>query len=299
MPDIASHVSHKEGKLDWVGMENIEIPIYFGNDKKSTIAKIKVHVNLNDSQAKGIHMSRLYLLVDEKLGQSIHPVALKNFLDELIKSHEGLSDSAKVEIAFDFMIKRKSLRSDNSGWKKYPIVIIAQKIKEQLSLELKLSVIYSSTCPCSAALARQLIQEQFKKDFAEKELDYEEIVAWLGSHKGIVATPHSQRSIAELKVKLNQSVLSFNVLRLIDCIEKALGTPVQSAVKREDEQEFAYLNGQNPMFCEDACRKINGVLKEEADLDDYYIKVQHLESLHPHDAVSSTTKGVRGGYQIF
>ena len=37
-------------------------------------------------------------------------------------------------------------------------------------------------------------------------------------------------------------------------MEAALGTPVQTAVKREDEQAFARLNGRNLMFCEDAPR---------------------------------------------
>ena len=42
----------------------------------------------------------------------------------------------------------------------------------------------------------------------------------------------------------------------IDRIESSLKTPVQAAVKREDEQEFARLNGQNLMFCEDAARRL-------------------------------------------
>ena len=46
----------------------------------------------------------------------------------------------------------------------------------------------------------------------------------------------------------------------IDLAEGALKTPVQSAVKREDEQAFARLNGRNLMFCEDAARRIAAVL---------------------------------------
>ena len=44
-------------------------------------------------------------------------------------------------------------------------------------------------------------------------------------------------------------------LDLIDRIEDALKTPVQTAVKREDEQAFALLNGENLMFCEGVASK--------------------------------------------
>ena len=297
MPDIANQGIDRPGLLNWVGMDNIEIPIYFENDNQPTIANVNVYVNLVDTNAKGIHMSRLYLLIDKKLPHSVNPLALKLLLKQLVESHENLSDASKLEISFFFMIRRPSLKSDNSGWRKYPVSIIAQKIKDQFSIELKLDILYSSTCPCSAALARQLIREKFKRDFQNKKLEFNKIENWISNEKeGIIATPHSQRSVAHLKVKFKKEVKSFNIIDLIDCIEKAIGTPVQTAVKREDEQEFAYRNGQNLMFCEDACRKIDRILNEQTQLEDYYIKVKHLESLHPHDAVSSTTKGVPNGY---
>ncbi len=296
MPDIAKKGVDQSGLLNWVGMDNIEIPIYFENDNQLTIADVNAYVNLIDAKAKGIHMSRLYLLIDKKLPNCVNPSALESLLGELIESHENLSNASKLEINFPLMVRRASLKSDNSGWRKYPVSIIATKIKEKFSLELKLQILYSSTCPCSAALAKQLIREKFKKDFQDKKLEFNEIMDWLDSDEGIIATPHSQRSVADLKVKLNKKNKAFNVIDMIDKVEKALGTPVQTAVKREDEQEFAYLNGQNLMFCEDACRKIDKALDEQSHLDDYYIKVKHLESLHPHDAVSSKTKGVQGGY---
>jgi GTP cyclohydrolase I len=71
---------------------------------------------------------------------------------------------------------------------------------------------------------------------------------------------------------------------------------VQTAVKREDEQEFARLNGQNLMFCEDAARKIQAALNAVDTYSDFWVRVNHLESLHAHDAVSVVTKGVTGGY---
>jgi GTP cyclohydrolase IB len=80
-------------------------------------------------------------------------------------------------------------------------------------------------------------------------------------------------------------------------VEGTLKTPVQTAVKREDEQEFARLNGQNLMFIEDAGRKLKYALESDARLTDFWVRLEHHESLHAHDAVGVITKGVRGGYR--
>ena len=64
-------------------------------------------------------------------------------------------------------------------------------------------------------------------------------------------------------------------------------TPVQTAVKREDEQEFARLNGENSMFVEDALRTMKKALNSFDSLESFEIKTHHFESLHAHDAVGS------------
>ena len=112
-----------------------------------------------------------------------------------------------------------------------------------------------------------------------------------------MATPHSQRSYAKIKVELEGCRTDFPIDNLIDQVEGALKTPVQAAVKREDEQEFARLNGANLMFCEDAARRIKTVLDDEEEYHDYWVRVDHVESLHPHNAVSIVTKGLNDGYK--
>jgi GTP cyclohydrolase I len=84
---------------------------------------------------------------------------------------------------------------------------------------------------------------------------------------------------------------------VIDIIEHALKTPVQTAVKREDEQEFALANGQNLLFCEDAARRIQRALDDDERIVDFWIRAAHHESLHPHDAVAITAKSA-GGYRL-
>lgn len=303
MPDIANHTkAQTEGTLDWVGMSNIEMPIVVASENESermVSAHVDAFVNLKDPKAKGIHMSRLYLLIDELSNNGVlNYQSLTTLLDGFISSHEDLSDNAKVEFNFDYHLRRKSLISGKQGWKSYPVTVTGRINKGKLTIELKVDIRYSSTCPCSAALARQLIQQAFSDKFSDQsKVDQKTVHAWLGTTEGVVATPHSQRSVAEVKVLLNENAQAFPITYLVDLVENSLKTPVQAAVKREDEQEFARLNGQNLMFCEDAARRLQYEMNRAINIDDFWLKINHLESLHAHDAVSITTKGLPNGYQ--
>ena len=115
-----------------------------------------------------------------------------------------------------------------------------------------------------------------------------EVLAWLGSAEGIVATPHSQRSTAQLSLRLHEYLDELPLIAVINDAEAALGTAVQTAVKRADEQAFALANGQNLMFCEDAARRLNLALKRSPGIRGFQIRVIHAESLHAHDAVAES-----------
>ena len=302
MPDIASDASvHVAGKLAWVGMSRIEMPVRIDAGDGQIVtspARVSAFVNLHRPDARGIHMSRLYLHLDRALGaEPLSACSLRRLLRDFLDSHADLSDRARVTIEFDQMVRRPALRSDNSGWKCYPVRISALLDSAGFNLELGTEVQYSSTCPCSAALARQLIQDRFREDFdLSAPIDAAAMLEWLGSEQGICATPHSQRSTAELRLRLAPSFAGFPLLDVIDAVEAALGTPVQTAVKREDEQAFAKLNGSNLMFCEDAARRIQGALAADERIVDFWARASHFESLHPHDAVAVVTKGIVGGY---
>ncbi|GLQ86457.1 GTP cyclohydrolase FolE2 [Dyella flagellata] len=297
MPDIAGHRQPQLGsKLDAVGMQGIEMPVLFdaGNGTLQRIsAKVDAFVNLTREDQRGIHMSRLYLLIDEYLGgHALHTGMLASLLQACLESHRDLADSARIAIHFQPLIRRRALRSGNSGWRSYPVSIEASLDREGVRLELGTEVLYSSTCPASAALSRQLIQRQFAQDFpTDLPLDHAVVSAWLGSERGIVATPHAQRSVARLRVRFKFGA-PLDLIDLLDRVEAALGTPVQTAVKREDEQAFALANGENLMFCEDAARRIHRALDADERIEDFHVRVEHWESLHPHDAVACVSKGV-------
>lgn len=298
MPDIAqAKAAGYHGTLDWVGMSDIEVPIRL--DSATVVpARGAAYVSLDDAEAKGIHMSRLFLAMQAVLPEKplAHDVVAE-VLRRFIKTHDGLSQRARLSLQFELPLRRKALVSDHYAWRGYPVSLSGDLGPDGFRLELSVRVTYSSTCPCSAALARQLIQERFDRDFAQQgSLSAEEMRAWLGTEAAICATPHSQRSHADVRVVL-QPQAKLDHKDLIDMVEESLKTPVQAAVKREDEQEFARLNGQNLMFCEDAGRRLKALFDQHPAIADFHITASHRESLHPHDAVSIAVKGIAGGYR--
>ena len=284
LPDIAAQATHHDLPLDWVGMAGIALPIRLAD--AAVTASVDIGVSLDDAGARGIHMSRLYLAAQRLVHQPLNVPAVLQVLDDCLSSHQELSDSATLTLRGEVPLKRPALVSPLSGWKGYPFELRARQDGRGVNIELQVEVSYSSTCPCSAALARQLIQQRFAWDFPDQQVDYASVLDWLGSTQGIVATPHSQRSTATLQLRLAPGCVELPVLELIDSAEQALRTPVQTAVKRADEQAFALANGQNLMFCEDAARRLHRALRQLPQASAFHLKVVHAESLHAHDAVA-------------
>ena len=301
MPDVAGDAAAAARALDWVGMRNIALPLRLRGDDGGSLqvpASVDVFVDLRDPAARGIHMSRLYLRLQHTLTEeALTPARLRRVLQECVESQGALSSSARLTLRFEQMLKRRALASDNSGWKRYPLEIDALLIDGHLSLALAYSVEYSSTSPASAALSRQLNAERFAEDFAAAHpLSTHVVRDWLASERGLAATPHAQRSRAEIRVELQPAFDELPLSDLIDRAEAALATPVQTAVKREDEQAFARLNAENLMFCEDAARRVAAALADDARVQRFDVRVSHYESLHPHDAVAQVSgKGRAAG----
>ena len=291
LPDVAHDAAVLARPLDWVGMERIALPVRIAGADGAPMqvaASVDVAVDLHDAQARGIHMSRLYLRLQEAFAaETITPAGLRRVLQGFVDSQQGLSTAARLVLRYDHLLQRMALASAHSGWKRYPVAIEATLQGGHLRLALSLSVEYSSTCPASAALSRQLNAERFADDFAvARPLSTEVVRDWLASERGLAATPHAQRSRAEVRVELRHAFDEMPVAALVDVLEAALGTPVQTAVKREDEQAFAQLNAANLMFCEDAARRVAAALSADPRIERFDASVAHFESLHPHDAVA-------------
>lgn len=283
LPD-AQNAQGDYGVLQWVGMSDIAVPVHL--EQGNANARAEIQVNLADPHARGIHMSRLYLILDEVMNQpGFNPERVRYLLAQVLESHRGLSERARVKLAFELLLRRPALASANSGWRSYPVGIEASLEQDgRFELDLTVQIVYSSTCPSSAALSRQKLQQHFSASFPES-LEREAAAQWLLSvNGGSVATAHAQRSLLDVRIAIKE-LPGFPIVPLVDALEEALQTPVQTAVKRIDEQVFAQRNGANLMFVEDALRRVRARLESLDFVQRYQANVRHMESLHAHDAV--------------
>lgn len=288
LPDVTSDLRPEISlPLQWVGMEKIAVPIktgFLSQKSLNLIAKVDVFCSLDSVSAKGIHMSRLHGVVNQLADIECNQQNIEKLLEEIILSQSGISSQAKITLEFDISLKKPALLSGEIGYQAYPVKINAEKRKSGFHFDLEMTIPYSSTCPCSASLARQLQAEAIDEVFPDATVDKKSLMEWLQSSAGSIATPHSQRSYAYLKLSIGNDKWPL-LDDLIVALEQVIGTPVQTAVKRADEQEFARLNATNLMFCEDAARRIKNYLESLNSVKAYWFKVEHQESLHAHNAV--------------
>lgn len=290
LPDISlTDAAPGRRPLEWVGMQGIDLPVAVAEPgcRRDVHARADVQVDLPAPHVKGIHMSRLYRLLDGLGdGDALSPAGLRPVLQAMVDSHRDCDTRrARLRLRFDLLARRAALVTDGlAGWKAYPVRIDATLTDAGFELRAQVTVVYSSTCPCSAALSRHWVEQAFLAAFGRDDrVEPAAVAAWLKRH-ATAATPHSQRSEAVVSAGLPADGATLGLIDLIDRVEHALGTPVQTAVKRADEQAFAVLNGGNLMFVEDAARRVLAAL--DGRHAHPRVHVRHLESLHPHDAVA-------------
>lgn len=279
LPDVAEHKSSLYSPLPRVGMDDIHLPILWQGN--TLVGKVGFFVNLSKIGQRGIHMSRLYLILQEHLAhKELDWKSLNECCFQALSSHHGVSDQVSIKIEMQLPFEQHSLLSNLKSLRQIPFEVIYSNHKSVIKKILKTKVIYSSTCPASSALATQVLSEDLGRFSSVMEIkDYL-------NKFGLPATPHAQRSTAEVAVEITDSKVKIPFKALVSLIEGALKTQVQGSVKRVDEQEFARLNAQNLMFCEDAARRIESSIKKTNGIGNFYGKVSHLESLHAHNAVS-------------
>lgn len=276
--------THSQIGLDWVGMTGIALPVELAG--RPVNASVDIGIDLQGQ--KGIHMSRLYLSLDGLTQRELTADLLKQTLEQILSSHAQTSSKAHLRIYGDILISRRSLISNQFGWKAYPFEVEAN-LQNSFKIKLKVGVPYSSTCPSSAALCAQVMQQQFALDFDNQAplLPQSQVLDWLIKH-GLPATPHSQRSWAWVTAMLKIAEKKLPIIELINRIENILCTSVQTVVKRSDEQAFAIANGQNLMFCEDAARRLIEAFSHQCQFNEITVEIDHQESLHAHNAVART-----------
>ncbi|MCS7205685.1 MAG: GTP cyclohydrolase FolE2 [Leptospiraceae bacterium] len=279
-------------RIPEVGITRFRIPILFPHrdfDREyfmshDVIASMKV--NLREGKT-GINMSRLVSILqketmDTPFSHDLLKRVLKKFQNEMRDDiYELPFEYASLVLDFSYPMKQKSLKSNQWGWQYYQTQIESKVIYDKWELFYTIHYEYSSTCPCSLTLAHQ----------------YEYEYAQGLTNEGIgIATAHAQRSLAKVTVKIYPEE-EFFIPELVRILREAIPTETQSMVKRIDEQAFAILNGENPMFVEHVARRLHTILDTDVRILDWKAEVEHFESLHSHNAYARIYKGIEGGFK--
>lgn len=274
--------------IDKVGINRFRIPLLYRH-KDGTVMNHDTEASMYISFPKGkagINMSRLYeILQEESEGTIVDSAFFRKILgryraDMRDRDSDPLYPESFLKLRFNYATRQKALKSHNYGWQYYKCVWDAREdARGDIRLLLTVHYEYSSTCPCSLSMSKQ-----YEADHANQKI-------FDGNG---MAAPHSQRSEARCTVEIDPDE-EFFIDDLIDGLRDAIPTETQSFVKRVDEQAFAILNAQNPMFVEHATRRLALVLNEDVRFRDWVVSVEHWESLHSHNAVAVICKGVAGG----
>ena len=225
-----------------VGIAPVDLPIkVMRRDGKDQVlqAKASLYCSLDDPDAKGLNLSRLYLIMHDTIKDHLTMDGIKSALENLAVK-QG-SKNAYCKLRFRYPWVQKSLRTcDEHGEKMeghiaYDVEIEGQYIQDkylngEYRFFMTLDYTYSSTCPCSFELSHQATSE-----------------------RGVAANAHSQRSVLTTKIQFDPDNIIW-IEDLIDLCREKIPTEVQIVVKRLDEQAFAELNGANLLFSEDVCR---------------------------------------------
>lgn len=274
MPDLqngpASLIEGANVPIQQVGISNFKLPLKYPRPDGEIVTletSVDGYVGL-DMDKKGINMSRIMRTFYKYQDEVIHP----DKLEEILQAYKDdlHSSTGYLRLSFNYPILKESLRSDLEGYQYYNVAFEGTLDNEgNFRKFIHMDFEYSSACPCSYELS-----EHAKES------------------RGIDAIPHSQRSVANLTVELDDELF---VEDLVQLCRDALMTETQVMVKREDEQAFAEMNAAFQKFVEDAARLLYDELDDDNRIEDFVIRCVHMESLHSHDAVSRICKGVPNG----
>lgn len=273
LPDIQISKPEIKIPIKEVGVENVKVPCILTKQKGdfiSILANVSMRTNLTKN-IKGISMSRFLETLKKYLDIPLRHNLIKDIMKEISDKVESSCSFMKFE--FEFPVDRSSPLSNNI----FPIYHKCRFEARYNSITKKFRFFqgvifqYSSYCPCSAELSKDLM------------------------NKNIIAFPHAQRSFANIIIEIKENVYIW-LEDIISVLEQSLKTLPYPIIKRPDEQEIARIAGANLMFVEDAIRSISLNLNLMENIKDWYISCVHEESIHTSEAIARNWKGVENGF---
>ena len=207
--------------LKKVGIAPVDLPVVLRSregGEKVLQTEASLYCSLDDPMAKGLNLSRLYLIMHEQIKDKLSLDGMEGALRELAEK-QG-SKNAYCKLRFKYPMHQKALRTKGvEGHIAYKTELEGQYIDGDYKWFLTVDYVYSSTCPCSFELAHDA-----------------------RSKRNAAANAHSQRSILKVKVAFPRTDNNIIWIEdIVDLCREHIPTEVQIVVKRRDEQAFAEL----------------------------------------------------------
>lgn len=297
--DLQASSSDQNGEItiDKVGITGIKKRIQVNWDEFHqywVAPKISALIRLPKHQ-RGIHMSRSAETIEDSINMTVFkPVhsleeLAKRILDHLLDSHT-YSDHAEVSMAGDLIIQVKN-GEDRQGQKPFEITVDANADRingngRRYYGKVGLAAWGMTCCPCAQEMNIEYIESLVsqRKDLNITHEDLEKLI------KIIPVASHNQRAQARIQIgfnNLDKEVL--NVLDLIEVMESSMSGRIQAVLKRPDEAELVRIAHFDPVFVEDAVRRMALKLLDSqfihiSNETPVQISIESYESIHVHNA---------------
>lgn len=246
--DVQRSADSRRLPIDRVGIKDIRHPVRVlerGGEDQHTVATFNMYVNLPHN-FKGTHMSRFV----EILNRHEREISVPSFQAMLPSMIEALeAEAGHIEMSFTYFIKKPAPVTGVESLMDYEVSFIGDLDAEHGSIVVKVTVPYTSLCPCS-----------------------KEISAY---------GAHNQRSACTISARIGGFIW---IEELVEMVEQEASSELYGLLKRPDEKYVTERAYENPKFVEDLVRDVAVRLNRDQRILAYTIEAENFESIHNHSA---------------
>lgn len=260
IPDVQSGTDERHLAIDQVGIKGIKFPLAFADRDgvaQSTIALCNVYVALAEDR-KGTHMSRMVMLLEERLAPGAVPLSvagLRALLDDLVVRLDA--PGGCIELAFPFFVRKIAPVSGVASQLDYEVRLAGELKDGQFTTTVAVAAPVMSLCPASKEIS-----------------DY---------------GAHNQRSTVTITVRPSEPVFIHELLRIA---EEEASCELYGILKRADEKYVTERAYDNPRFVEDLVRGVASRLAADPRFEGFSVEAENFESIHNHSAYARIAHGL-------
>ena len=234
-------------KLNTVGIKDIRYPVRVrekSGGMRETVASISLQVSL-PRQYRESCVSTFIKVLNTYQDEMSNRI-FRNLLAEV--KEELRAESAHVEMTFPYFLEKKAPVTGTAGLMEYTCRFTGGIGRDE-DFILAVWVPVTTLCPCSREISD--------------------------------CGAHNQRGEVNLTVKYSGFIWMED---LIAMAEAGASCEVYSLLKRPDEKYVTEKAYNNPMFVEDAVRKVAEQAMAHPDITWFSVSVESFESIHKHSA---------------